>query len=418
MAVWPFSRMRSALWVREWDDEDYSYKSWATEQPGGYHPYAGDVSPDNHKRVLTWRPTYPGGLNSAGALTSGAGRKPYILAAATTGITKARAMDAYEGLWNDADTIWALDMWQLRHFNLENSGVCEGCINYNFQYTAALAEDDVRRVLITPAEAANLIVGSNIDIGDMGSETSRDRTKGYVRNIAQTATILAIDSVTIGGVEYAAVTVDTEETFNTTLTTLISTMPWNSGVTEALPGHKDGAIHSLVAGMGPMRVMGVELLSGAYDIGLDPLYNVTANATSGFDYAVYECKDSTKLSGSITANYSDTGIRGTGIANGWNYVKKFVRTTLAVLFPEVLGGSSSTFFKSAFSGASSAGVRCPWRFGYLANGASAGLACEAGLLAPSSANWHGRPRLSTLLCEGRKGPPDSVLQDPLREDPQ
>lgn len=377
--VWTFCM---ALWKKEWDEGDYSYKSWATQQFPGYEPYAGDVDPTtNKKRFMTWRPTFPGSLTNDGTkLTSGAGKKPYIFAAATAGLTKARAMDAYEGLWNDADAIWVLDMWQLRHFNLENSAICEGCQSYNFTYTSPVAETGVTRVCLPAASANNLQIGSNISIG----------TSDRVNNVR---TILSKEEVTVSDTAYIAVNVD-GEAFDTTTATKICTMPWNSGNTENLPGHKDGACHSLTAGQNPMRVQGVEMMSGAYDIGLDPLYNVTNFANSKGDYAVYECRNSENLAGSITANYEDTGIIYEQMPQGWNYPKKFVRTSKAVLFPEVLGGSTSTYFKSGFRGTSSAGVRCPWRCGNLDLGALAGLAYEDGSNPPSYSSWYGRPRLS------------------------
>ena len=139
---------------------------------------------------------------------------------------------------------------------------------------------------------------------------------------------------------------------------------------------------------------GVEVLDGSYTLGLDPLYNVTAGSESGkFNYAIYECKNSEKLAGSITSDYEDTGISFTDMPNAWNYVKKFFRTLKGVLFPELIGGSSTTYYKSAFSGAGSAGVRSPWRFCGLYNGGFAGLAGESGDITPSGSGWSGRPRL-------------------------
>jgi hypothetical protein len=392
--VWTFSM---ALWKKEWELGDYKYKSWATTQLDEYYkPYAGDVDPNtNKKRIMTWRPTFPGSLTADGTkLTSGVGGKPYLFVGAVTAITKARAMDAYEGLWNDADAIWVLDMWQLRHFNLENSGICEGCQSYNFQYKCAVGETGVKRVLLTAAQAGNLQVGSNLMIGEQDANTNNDRGQAYNRNIAEAATILSIEDVEVGGVAYKAVNVDTDNTFDTTTTTLVSTIAWSSGNTENLPGHKDGACHSLTAGQNPLRVQGVEMMSGANDIGLDPLYNVTNFANSKGDYAVYECRNSEKLAGSITADYEDTGISYAQMPQGWNYPKAFAETDKAVLFPAELGGSTSAYYKSGFSGAFSAGVRCPWRYGALGGGANAGLACEAGGNTPSNASWYGRPRLS------------------------
>ena len=382
-----------ALWIKEWNDGAYDYISFRTTRGSGYYPDAGDVDPKNKKRPITWHATFPGGLDSKGALTSGAGIKAYNFASATAGIQKARQKTIYEGLWNDCDTRWILRMWQLRHFDLENSNIAEGCTNYNYQYMAALPEENVKRVLLSASQAAGFIVGSTVSVGDMGAQSNKDRWNAWMRNLADLVKVSSIEKVTVNGTEYTAINLDISGTITTTATTCISTMPWHSGATEALPGHKDGCTFSLTAGKTPLRVAGVEVLDGSYTIGLDPLYDTTANEAGGFDYTVYQCRDSQKLSGSITADYEDTGIVYSGMPSGWNYVKAFIKSKLGVLFPKLIGGSSTTYLKSAFYGTNSAGVRCPWRFAPLSYGGVAGLAAEDGNLAPGSSNWSGRPRL-------------------------
>ena len=383
----------AALWIREWSEGDYEYKSWRMTHAGGYHPYGGDVGPNNQKRDLTWRPTFPGGYDSLGRLGSGKDQKPFNRRSANQGIASARTVTAYEGLWNDADAIWALDMWQLRHWNLENTGICPGCASYNYQYYAAVSETGATRVLMTSANAAYYQVGSNVQIGD---STATDRNTAATYALADNATILSKEEVTVDGTTYVALNLDLASGIDVTAgTTRVHTAPWNAGNTELLPDRKDGCCYNLTAGRNPLRVQGVEMMAGAYDIGLDPLYNVTNyNSTSKtMDYEVFECRDSEDLAASITSDYVSTGITFIGIANGWDYVKKFVRTKLAVLFPEVVGGSTSTYYKSGFYGTGSAGVRCPWRCGLLYDGAYAGLACGGGSDPPGSASWSGRPRL-------------------------
>ena len=382
-----------ALWIKEWNDGAYDYISFRTTRGSGYYPDAGDVDPKNKKRPITWHATFPGGLDSKGALTSGAGIKAYNFASATAGIQKARQKTIYEGLWNDCDTRWILRMWQLRHFDLENSNIAEGCTSYNYQYMVALPEENVKRVLLSASQAAGFIVGSTVSVGDMGAQSNKDRWNAWMRNLADLVKVSSIEKVTVNGTEYTAINLDISGTITTTATTCISTMPWHSGATEALPGHKDGCTFSLTAGKTPLRVAGVEVLDGSYTIGLDPLYDTTANEAGGFDYTVYQCRDSQKLSGSITADYEDTGIVYSGMPSGWNYVKAFIKSKLGVLFPKLIGGSSTTYFNSAFCGANSAGVRCPWRFAGLTNGGDAGLAAEDGDFAPGSSYWGGRPRL-------------------------
>ena len=382
-----------ALWIKEWNDGAYDYISFRTTKGSGYYPDAGDVDPKNKKRPITWHATFPGGLNGKGALTSGAGIKAYNFASAATGIQKARQMTIYEGLWNDCDTRWILRMWQLRHFDLENSNIVEGCTSYNYQYMVALPEENVKRVLLSASQAAGFVVGSTVSVGDMGAQSNKDRWNAWMRNLADLVKISSIEKVTVNGTEYTAINLDISGTITTTATTCISTMPWHSGATEALPGHKDGCTFSLTAGKTPLRVAGVEVLDGSYAVGLDPLYDVTANDAGGFDYTVYQCRDSQKLSGSITADYEDTGIVYSGMQSGWNYVKAFIKSKLGVLFPKLFGGSSTTYFKSAFYGSGSAGVRCPWRFAILRDFGSSGLAAEDGTRAPGTSNWHSRPRL-------------------------
>jgi hypothetical protein len=149
----------------------------------------------------------------------------------------------------------------------------------------------------------------------------------------------------------------------------------------------------LTNGKYPLRVAGMEVLIGSYFIGLDVLYNVTANSGGGYNYTVYECKNASKIASSITSDYVNTNITLSAVASGWNWVKSFVKTSKPVLFPEKLGGSSAGYLKSAFYGAYSAGVRCPWRFGRVSNGGNGGLAFEHANGAPSASYWYGAPWL-------------------------
>lgn len=382
-----------ALWIKEWTEGSYDYISFKTAQADGFYPFAGDVGLDNEKRAITWHPTFPGGLDSKGALGSGAGQTPVIFTSAISALPLARKVTAYEGLWNDCDTIWILRMWQLRHFNLENSNIAEGCTNYNLQYRVAASESGVKRVLVSTSQGANFIVGSTVSVGDPGSNSSLDRGNGYMRNIAHLVKIASIENVNVSGNTYTALNLELSANINVTATTYVSTMPWHSGSTEVLPGHKDGCRHSLTAGRGPLRVAGVEVLDGAYALGLDPLYSVSAGSASGkFTYKIYEQRDSEKLSDSVSG-YKDTGLSYADFPQGWQYVKAFLKTKLGVLFPHLIGGGSTTYFKSAFYGAISAGVRSPWRFCILYGGGDAGLAGGTGGNAPSVSGWGGRPRL-------------------------
>ena len=197
-----------ALWKREVRDASYTTKSWRTTRAADFRPYAGDVAPDGKKRALTWHPTFGGALNSKGNLTSGAGLPAVNFTSGTAGLTAARKWNAYEGLWCDCDTEWLLDMWQLRHFNKENSGMLEGCTTYNVQYQVAAAENGVARVLLTAVQAANLVVGSTVSVGDHSANSNRDRGQTDMRNLADKVRITSIAEVSVGGSTYTAINLD------------------------------------------------------------------------------------------------------------------------------------------------------------------------------------------------------------------
>ena len=385
-----------ALAVKEWDDGSYLYTSWHMRAGDGYVPMAGDVAPDGTHRLLTWHPAFYGGKNSAGGMTSGAGLLPMPWTSANAALPLARKLTAYDGLWCDCDTQFALMAWRLRHWTLSNSGQLEGCTNYNYQYTLAAAETGVKRVLLTKAQGANLLVGSCVCLGERGSNTNNDRNQAYNHDVFNVAKILSVETVTVDDTEYAAVNLDLASTIDTTTTMLVSTMPWPNGTTEALPGHSDGCIGNLTNGRYPYRIAGMEMQIGSYCEELDPLWKASLVDDDHWHYDVYSCRDSEKLAGSITANYQKVGEFDLPNANkwSWNFIRALNKMAAEAQIPTKFGGSSSTYVKAAFISPGGAGVYAPWRFGNLFVGGYCGLPCACGGFGPGSSHWNGVPRLA------------------------
>ena len=385
-----------ALAVKEWDDGSYLYTSWHMRAGDGYVPMAGDVAQDGTHRLLTWHPAFYGGKNSAGGMTSGAGLLPMPWTSANAALPLARKLTAYDGLWCDCDTQFALMAWRLRHWTLSNSGQLEGCTNYNYQYTLAAAETGVKRVLLTKAQGANLLVGSCVCLGERGSNTNNDRNQAYNHDVFNVAKILSVETVTVNDTEYAAVNLDLASTIDTTTTMLVSTMPWPNGTTEALPGHSDGCIGNLTNGRYPYRIAGMEMQIGSYCEELDPLWKASLVDDDHWHYDVYSCRDSEKLAGSITDNYQKVGEFDLPNANkwNWNHIRALNKMAAEAQIPTKFGGSSSTYVKAAFLSPGGAGVYAPWRFGSLSAGGACGLPCALGNLGPGSSPWYGVPRLA------------------------
>ena len=253
---------------------------------------------------MTWHATFGGSLTEDGKLTSGVGNRPAWRVAASTGLSYARKWDAYEGVYSDTDADFLLDVWQLRHWETENSGTLEGCTNYNYQYTVAFPEEQVTWVTLSKANGDHLLAGSEVEIGSHPEGTSNDRNTGTDYDICAAAKVVRVEAVTIDEVAYDRIHLDATDPFDVPATAYLSTMPWSTGSTEAVPWHKDGSINSCTDGRSPARIAGVEVLDGAYALGLDPLWVSTWNeaAEDGLKgrYHVWECRDSEKQSSAVT----------------------------------------------------------------------------------------------------------------------
>ena len=387
---------RLALWRRWYSDGAYEYKTFATQPEGGFVPWAADVAPTtNAHRPMSWQATFDGSLYGQ-KLTSGSGfdglswqrngNTTAINKSAADGLTAARKWNSYEGTLSDTDVDVILDLWQLRHFDLENSRILEGCTTYNLDYTVSAAETDVTSVVLTTAQGANILIGCFLDVGSTARGGQRAR-----------GNVLSKETVTIDGTDYCRVYLDVPAVFSTSEGDHVATLPWTPGSTEHLPGHKDGSIYSCTDGKTPARIAGVELLSGGYAVGLDPLLvsDWDSGRTPKSIYTVYACRDSQNQASAVT-NYESVGTF-TGPNSGWQYIKHLQIRTDGMLVPEgcgTTGTGDSKFMKSAFYFNDSSGVRALWRFAYLRGEGRAGLAGAFGYNTPSYAYWSERPRLS------------------------
>jgi hypothetical protein len=395
---------RLGLFKLHYTDGVYEYKTFTTQPEGAFKTWAGDVAPDKTHRPMNWEATFPGSKHGT-KLTSGSGydglswernsNTPAWRVSAADGLSAARNWDSYEGVYSDTDLEPILDLWQLRHFDLENSGIIEGCLNYNYQYVVSAAEEGVTSVLLTPAQAANLVIGGCVEVGSHPEGTNNDRDTAANYDLISFANILRMEDVTIDGTALTRVPLDIPAAINVPATAYVSTMPWVPGSTEHLPGHKDGSLANCTNGRTPARIAGVEIIDGAYVVGLDPLWMSDWDETRDPKsmYTVHQCRDSEKQAGSITSDYEEVGTF-TSAASGWQYEKHLAINDKGMIYPDALGAASTTFMKSAFYFRASSGVRAPWRFYALNSGGYGGLAGANGSVTPGYADWDERPRLS------------------------
>lgn len=275
-------------------------------------------------------------------------------------------------------TSWDLFYRQLmmiiKYATTHSQSIMAGCTSYSNQNQNLVEETGVMRVVLTKAQAAGYVIGSYVSIGDVGSNTNRDRYFSYIHNKAYSVKVTKIEDVDDSN---AAVYVDAPEAFDTTLTTWITTMPWHSGATDEVAG-SDGSPNSNTNGKDPYKIQGIETCIGAYEV----LGNVVMDIVTGADgnpaRDVYVCEDASTLSSNIAtvrANYKKAIAQVAYTAASWKYItEETTDPNLGIMIPTKVGGGSTTGFADGlYTDTGTSGQREWLALGYLNTGALAGL---------------------------------------------
>lgn len=275
-------------------------------------------------------------------------------------------------------TSWDLFYRQLmmiiKYATTHSQSIMAGCASYSNQNQNLVEETGVMRVVLTKAQAAGYVIGSYVSIGDVGSNTNKDRYFSYIHNKAYSVKVTKIEDVDDSN---AAVYVDAPEAFDTTLTTWITTMPWHSGATDEVAG-SDGSPNSNTNGKDPYKIQGIETCIGAYEV----LGNVVMDIVTGADgnpaRDVYVCQDASTLSSNIAtvrANYKKAISQVAYTAANWKYItEETTDPNLGIMIPTKVGGGSTTGFADGLYTDTGASGQREWlALGYLTFGALAGL---------------------------------------------
>lgn len=289
-------------------------------------------------------------------------------------------------------TSWDLFYRQLmmiiKYATTHSQSIMAGCTSYSNQNQNLVEETGVMRVVLTKAQAAGYVIGSYVSIGDVGSNTNRDRYFSYIHNKAYSVKVTKIEDVDDSN---AAVYVDAPEAFDTTLTTWITTMPWHSGATDEVAG-SDGSPNSNTNGKDPYKIQGIETCIGAYEV----LGNVVMDIITGADgnpaRDVYVCEDASTLSSNIAtvrANYKKAIAQVAYTAASWKYItEETTDPNLGIMIPTKVGGGSTTGFADGlYTDTGTSGQREWLALGNLYGGAIAGLWVLLANNGWSSTNW-------------------------------
>lgn len=384
-----------SAWVGITDNPEYVdyHYSDSPNEALGLRPMGESINPDGTISPFMIHGKYGAGdidgvpYSSAGLILANGsqkGGKPVSYTGLIAYMRKKGSM--YVGTTN-WDLFYKQLMMIILYATTNSRSVMAGCNSYSMQEMAAVAETGVTRVILPKAKANNYIVGSYVSVGDIGSNTNKDRYYAYMHNLAYDVKILKIEPVDDTN---SAIYLDTEP-FNTTLTTCISTMPWRTGSTDSVLG-SDGSPFSNTDNKNPFKIQGIETGYGAYEVLSNVFMDIVTDEDGTPKRDVYICMDASLLTTDMNAaktRYKKVAAQVTYTAASWKYISKcFVDPALGIMVPtETKAGSTTGFCNGLYTDSGTSGQREWLSLGSLGTGTLYGLWILDANYGVGNANW-------------------------------
>lgn len=385
-----------SAWVGITDNPEYVdyHYSDSPNEALGLRPMGESINPDGTISPFMIHGKYGAGdidgvpYSSAGLILANGsqkGGKPVSHTGLIAYMRKKGSMYAGTTNW---DLFYKQLMMIILYATTNSRSVMAGCNSYSMQEMAAVAETGVTRVILPKAKANNYIVGSYVSVGDIGSNTNKDRYYAYMHNLAYDIKILKIEPVDDTN---SAIYLDTEP-FNTTLTTCISTMPWRTGSTDSVLG-SDGSPFSNTDNKNPFKIQGIETGYGAYEVLSNVFMDIVTDEDGTPKRDVYICMDASLLTTDMNAaktRYKKVAAQVTYTAASWKYISKcFVDPALGIMVPtETKAGSTTGFCNGLYTDSGTSGQREWLSLGYLNYGTIYGLWFLAANNGVGNAYWN------------------------------
>lgn len=370
-----------SAWVGITDNPEYVdyHYSDSPNEALGLRPMGESINPDGTISPFMIHGKYGAGdidgvpYSSAGLILANGSQKEGKPVSHTGLIAYMRKKGSmYVGTTN-WDLFYKQLMMIILYATTNSRSVMTGCNSYTSQEMATVAETGVTRVILPKAKANNYIVGSYVSVGDIGSNTNKDRYYAYMHNLAYDVKILKIEPVDDTN---SAIYLDTEP-FNTTLTTCISTMPWRTGSTDSVLG-SDGSPFSNTDNKNPFKIQGIETGYGAYEVLSNVFMDIVTDEDGTPKRDVYICMDASLLTTDMNAaktRYKKVAAQVTYTAASWKYISKcFVDPALGIMVPtETKAGSTTGFCNGLYTDSGTSGQREWLSLGNLYHGTIYGL---------------------------------------------
>ena len=256
-----------------------------------------------------------------------------------------RKQGAAYGYETDADAVWVETLTMIKYGTKSLQKYMRGATSYYLQYKVTAAGTG-SKVILAKADAAQLVVGSCISIGDPGSKTDYDRGNAYMHNVVDSAMITAITPVDDNN---TAVYLDCAS-IATKVGMYVSPMHWRTGSTSKVLGY-DGSPVSNTDGKNICKINEIEILNGGYSVCGNSV-NIMATSSGGTttvtNYRTDNAKNLTTDLTKIKQQYTKTGsIPPTN--NAWLYIKDMLFDPVGgFMIPKAFGGGETTYWADGY----------------------------------------------------------------------
>ena len=398
-----------SYYEKSWIEDGYWYYSRTALPKEGYTLAKECETPDGRDQGFGVYGKYVCGLLD-GILYSSKGLAParYMSGGGTSGRSLSYSSNISEfkkkgkrctgGLMCDYKYI--LTSFWLMFGTINSQSIMAGVTSWSAQHKNLVASDNTNRIILTNAQANTYDIGCSVSIGDNENASSApDRNIWRCHNLAECATVIGKEKVDDNN---TAVIVDA--TFNSTLTTWISTFHYRSGFSDNVKGRTGCPCFTksgLTNGKYPIVFQGIEMMVGGYEVGSNVVLDISDG--SGISRDVYVTNDATKLSSNIeTVRKTYTKLSEpitVSKTNSWNYITAmFLDLVNGAIIPSKSGltnsGSNTGFADGIYADAATSGQREWLVFGSLGGGAICGLSCLLAGSGLSNAWWFILSRLS------------------------
>lgn len=385
--------------------EDGNYEEWQItdtfRENAGWCPFGVFIRPDGSLRPYAYIAAYEMGYNSEGVAASISGVIPAYntYTNMNNGVTTAglshnsqlteirKKGSQYCGM-TTKDVAFLQFLFCVEFATKNSQDIMIGVTNFDFQLHPTVAETGVSRVIMSNTDAAKYPVGCTVSLGLANGE-SKDRTYALIHSAVNRKKVTSKEAYDDNN---TAIYIDNGgETFDTTVDMYLTTMPWNTGITDTVKG-SSGSFTSNTNGYYPMVYRGIENLYGN-------IWTIMSDVIIS-DYKAYVCYDCSKFTTTSEAEgYEEVSY---DLAITGNYIKElgFDLNNPSVRLPITTGGGSTTYYCDYFN--ISAGANCELLFGgSLTRGADAGVFCRNGNVTVSLFHWTYGARLSASGLCGR-----------------